>query len=93
MCAKHTRPNAGGYRWEYEYLAELKPIVKIKKSRKGLNSKPILQLDEQGNIIARYNSLNEAAEKLNINATSISKALHGVFNKAGGYKWKFYQNE
>ena len=92
-CAKHNQTYAGGFRWEYEYVGELKPIIKIRKKRKISNTKPILQLDEQGNVIAKYNSLNEAAEKLNINATSISKALHGVFNKAGGYKWKFYQEE
>ena len=88
MCAKHIRPNAGGFRWEYEYVDELKPTVKIKKSRKGLNSKPILQLDEQGNIIAEYNSLNDAAEKINIHPSNISKVLHGNQTFAGGYKWK-----
>ncbi|MCH5156568.1 MAG: hypothetical protein J1G02_01675 [Clostridiales bacterium] len=89
MCAKHIRPNAGGYRWKYEYVNQLEPIVKIKKSRKGLNSKPVVQLDDNGKIIAEYKSLNEAAEQLNIDASSISKCLHGVIKKAGGYKWKY----
>ena len=55
MCAKHIRPNAGGYRWEYEYVDQLESIVKIKKSRKGLNSKPVVQLDDNGKIIADTN--------------------------------------
>ena len=93
MCAKHKRPNAGGFRWEYEYADVLKPIVKIKKSRKGLNSKPIVQLDDQGSVIAEYISLNEAAKKLNIDASSISKVLHGVISKAGGYKWQYLKQK
>ena len=89
MCAKHIRPNAGGFRWEYECFDELKPVVKVKKSRKGLNSKPVIQFDDQGNIIAEYISLNEAAEKLNIHPSNISKVLHGNQSYAGGYKWKY----
>ena len=89
MCAKHIRPNAGGFRWEYDYYDNLKPIVKVKKSRIGLNSKAVIQLDDDDKIIAEYKSLNEAGEKLNIDASSISKVLHGVIKKAGGYKWRF----
>lgn len=89
MCAKHIRPNAGGFRWEYECFDELKPVVKVKKSRKGLNSKPVIQLDDRGNIIAEYISLNEAAEKLNIHPSNISKVLHGNQQFAGGYRWKY----
>ena len=88
MCAKHTRPNAGGFRWEYYYIDKLAPIVKVHKSRKGMWGKSILQIDDFGNIIAEYVSLNEASQKLNIDATSISKALNGHIRKAGGYIWK-----
>ncbi|MFR5061642.1 MAG: zinc-ribbon domain-containing protein [Christensenellales bacterium] len=88
MCAKHTRPYAGGFRWEYYYADRLAPTIKVHKSRKGLWGKPILQLDNFGNIIAEYVSLNEASRKLNIDATSISKVLNGHIRKAGGYVWK-----
>ena len=88
MCAKHLRDKAGGFRWEFDYIDELLPIVKVKKSKKGMWGKNIIQLDESGNIIAEYVSLNEASRKLNIDATSISKALHGHIRKAGGYVWK-----
>ncbi len=88
MCAKHSRPNAGGFRWEYYYADKLAPIVKVHKSRKGMWGKSILQIDDFGNIIAEYASLNEASQKLNIDATSISKALNGHIRKAGGYIWR-----
>lgn len=81
-CAKHMRAQAGGFRWEFQYADELKTKVQIG------HSKAILQLDGAGNIIAEYVSLNEASQKLNISATSISKVLHGQYKKAGGYLWK-----
>ncbi|MDE6411864.1 MAG: hypothetical protein K2L02_04965 [Clostridia bacterium] len=88
MCAKHERDNAGGFRWEYFYIDKLAPIVKIKKNKKGLWGKHIIQLDDRGNVINEFTALNEAARQLKIDATSISKALHGHIEKAGGYYWK-----
>ncbi|MDE7182465.1 MAG: DUF2726 domain-containing protein [Clostridia bacterium] len=93
MCAYHQRDKAGGYRWEYFYKDKLEPIVKIKKSKKGLWGKAVLQLDEDGNIINEFNSLNEAARQLKIDATSISKALHGCIKRAGGFYWKEKTND
>lgn len=88
MCAKRQRDNAGGYRWEYFYRDKLEPIVKIKKSRKGMWGKTILQLDIEGNVINEFSSLNEASRQLKIDSTSISKVLHGHIKNAGGFYWK-----
>ena len=88
MCAKHYRDNAGSYRWEYFYKERLGPIIKIKKNRKGLFGKRILQIDDDGNVIKEFISLNEAERQLGINATSISKAINGHIRTAGGYHWK-----
>ncbi len=88
MCAYHRRSKAGGFRWEFFYLEKLDPIVKKQKNKKGLYGKAIFQLDENGNILNEFISLNEAARQLNIDATSISKALHGHIRSAGGSFWK-----
>ncbi|MBQ9355282.1 MAG: hypothetical protein IJT84_06350 [Clostridia bacterium] len=88
MCAGHKRRIAGGYRWEYAYAKQLNTIAPIKKRHKGTGGKTVLQLDDDGNIIKEYKSLTEAAEKLNMDASNISKVLHGQCKKAGGYKWK-----
>ena len=87
MCAQHKRRIAGGYRWEYTYYEKLDIIAPVKKST-GFGGKPVLQLDDNGNIIKEYKSLNEAAASLHTHPSNISKVLHGVINKAGGYKWK-----
>ncbi len=87
-CAKHVRPNAGGYRWEYEKFEKLPQIVKVKKPKVSKNRKAILMLNENNEIIGEYCSVTEAGEKLGINPTSISKALNGHIKTAGGYYWK-----
>ena len=89
MCAEGKRTIAGGYRWSFEYFEKLPPIQKQKRSRKGINGKPINQLDAHGNILNCFSSLCEAEEKIGINATSISKALNGHIKTAGGFRWEF----
>ena len=89
MCAEGKRAVAGGYRWSYEYFEKLPPIQKQHKSRKGMiNLKAVKQLDIHGNVINTFVSLNDAAEKTGINATSISKAIHGHIRTAGGFVWE-----
>ncbi len=80
-CARHERAKAGGYRWEFIYLPHLAPID-------GKRQKKIIQFDTAGNFIKEYPSLNAAANELNIDATTISKALHGQYHTAGGFVWK-----
>lgn len=80
-CARHERAKAGGYRWEFIYLPHLDPIVeKLHKK--------IMQFDKEGNFIKEYPSLVAAANELNIDATAISKVLHGQYFTAGGFVWK-----
>lgn len=88
MCAYHQRYKAGGYRWEFFCKEKLEPVIKIKKNLKGICRKRIVQIDDNGNEINEFISLKEAARQLNIDATSISKALHGHIKRAGGFYWK-----
>lgn len=88
MCAKHQRRVAGGYRWEYFYVEKLETIVPVKKRKAGTGGKPVLQLDEGNNVLKEYSSLTEAEKKTGINATCISKVLHGQQKKAGGFIWR-----
>ena len=88
MCAYHQRYKAGGYRWEFFCKEKLEPVIKIKKNLKGICRKRIVQIDDNGNEINEFISLKEAARQLNIDATSISKALHDHIKRAGGFYWK-----
>ena len=90
MCAKGVRPNAGGFRWDYEQVEKLTPLLKKeKKSRIGLNSKKVAKCDNDGSVVKIFNSLTDAEKETGINATSISKMLNGHIRTAGGYYWKF----
>lgn len=51
------------------------------------NSKPVLQMDMEGNIIKRYESVNLAKHETKI--VHISDCCLGKRKKAGGYIWKY----
>lgn len=43
-----------------------------------------------GMLYKKYKAIGEAAEELNVSATSISRVLRGERNTAAGYIWKRY---
>ena len=51
--------------------------------------KSVVQLDKFGNVISEYISISEAARNIGINVNSISHACNGISKSAGGYLWKF----
>jgi hypothetical protein len=74
--------------------------VKFSNSKKGIKPKhldymAIAQLNskkvvaKKDNIELTFDSIKEAAEKLKINRTCISKALHKKIHVSGGYNWYF----
>ena len=56
------------------------------------NTTPIIQCDMQGNFIARFNSVHEAAEKTNSCRTTISSVLTKSYKSANGFIF-VYENE
>jgi len=54
-----------------------------------LNMKKIEGTNKETNKKIKFNSIKEAGELLNIEKTSISKALHNVIKSAGNYYWNF----
>ncbi len=51
--------------------------------------KAIFQYDLDGNFIAEYESINEAARQLGIRNDGISACLRKKQNSSGGYIWKY----
>lgn len=52
--------------------------------------KPVCQYDMDGNFIAKYCTIQDAANKNGIkNAETISRACRGKLKTSGGYKWRF----
>lgn len=50
--------------------------------------KRIMQYTEDGNEVFCFFSISEAAKELGICVSSISSAINGRYQTAGGYKWK-----
>lgn len=53
------------------------------------NSKPIIQLDKNGDFIAEYQSGVEAERNTGIHKDTISMCCRGKLKTSGGYLWKF----
>lgn len=56
------------------------------------HTKPIVQINHSGDIIAEYESIHAASRLNNLTAGNISSALRTGRN-AGGYRWKFIKGE
>ena len=52
-------------------------------------SKRVNQYDQFGNFIKSYNSLSEASNKSKVDTSDISKCCRGKKIQAGGYQWKY----
>ena len=49
---------------------------------------PVLQYDLSGNLVASYPSMISASKATGIRTGGISNCVNGIYNQAGGYKWK-----
>lgn len=63
---------------------------RVKAVKKSL-SKPVIQLDKQGSLVAQYPSVMEASRQTGIGSSHISACCLGKprFKSAGGYRWAF----
>lgn len=57
------------------------------------SSKPIIQLDLEGNVIKKYDSARQASNELNISYKCISKCCLGKLKTYKGFQWKFVSEE
>lgn len=56
--------------------------------------KPVLQVDLDGSVVNRFESVSEASKEMGFNGTGrISTVLTGKAKTAGGYKWMYANKE
>lgn len=60
--------------------------TKIKSSR------PVLQFDLEGNLVAEYYGTVEAEKHTGIDNSNIIRCCRGKRHKAGGFIWKYKEN-
>ena len=87
----YSRINAG---WTAEEIIENpKPLKGKKIKQHGRNKKPVLQLDKNGNVINEYDSQTEASKKTGVDRSNLGKCCRGEQKTAGGFVWKFKNEE
>lgn len=52
-------------------------------------SKPIIQFDADGNLLASFKNAHEAERETGVRNGNISKCCNGKAKSAGGYKWQY----
>ena len=55
--------------------------------------KIVEQIDANGNVMARFSSISEAARNMGVSANSISHACNGLTKSSCGYVWKFSEED
>jgi len=66
-------------------MKNLKPRMDIG----GWNRKPVVALDDDGNILGWFSSSVDAEHKTGICARNIRRVCNGERKKAGGFRWEF----
>lgn len=84
------RKTGGGFVWK-RCLRESKieNIAPIEYAENTGLAKKVLQLSEDGKLIAEYSSIGQAVTQTGVSARGISDVLSGSQKTAGGYVWKY----
>lgn len=85
-CCRNERKSCGGYFWSYEKCDKYVPQ---KNNYSSKNTSPVIQFDDNMNIVNRFDSMIDA--KIQLGITNIGRACKKKM-KAGGYYWR-YANE
>ncbi|SOC17708.1 NUMOD1 domain-containing DNA-binding protein [Pseudobutyrivibrio ruminis] len=84
---------AAGFYWRKVLLNTAKTpieVINVEAQQKPNGEKrPVIQLDDNGVIIKKYNSVTEASQTLGVNAKSIRLCAKGSQKHAGGFCWKY----
>jgi hypothetical protein len=94
QIAKGIEFSAGGFLWRYGNAAriDLKPVLeKIterKKRNKEVFGKKVTQYNMNGERVAIFPTLNDAAKSTGIRGNEISKVIENKRASAGGFFWK-----
>jgi hypothetical protein len=88
-CAKGKFSHAGGFIWRY--ADELLNNFKIYSGK--IRLKPVLKYDKDGIFLTEYSSIAEATRMNKFSLSLISGNLTGITKTAGGFIWKYKNND
>jgi hypothetical protein len=87
-CCNNKVKTCGNYVWSYRPLS-LKEI----KEKFLRNQKPVLQLSPEGMLIREWDSAKLAGISLTVDTGHIAKCCKGERSSAGGFKWRYKEND
>lgn len=89
-CCSKKINSSNGYIWIYKDEYTLEELVNRMYSVRlqELRGVPIKQFTLNGEYVATYKSLAEAAQAVNTSTSLISSCCNGKFKQAKGYRWK-----
>ena len=87
---KISLSNKGRSTWAkgQHFTEEHKNRLRESNLHKQKNCKAVIQMDDNGKVLAIYESIRDAERKTNINSRSIAFCLDGTNKHAGGFIWK-----
>lgn len=88
LSNKYNITQAKGYVFLKEGDNILDKLDKVNK-RHSYARRPVIQLTKNGQILAEFNSVSDAANSLGCGTGSISNCLKGRYKTAAGYKWRY----
>ena len=88
LSNKYDITQAKGYVFLKEGDNILDKLDKVNK-RHSSARRPVIQLTKNGQILAEFNSVSDAANSLGCGTGSISNCLKGRYKTAAGYKWRY----
>lgn len=88
------RKTGGGFIWRRSQRdSDIEKIAPTVIAESMGVSKAVRQIGADGEIKASYPSIGQASKQTGINRRSISDALVGIQNTAGGYIWRYEENK
>lgn len=85
---------ASGFQWrkvKYGSIPDTLPPVEYDTIKPG-EMRPVIQIDEDGVIVQRYESVSAASRAVGVGAKSIRDAANGVQKRAAGLFWSYDDN-
>lgn len=90
-CCNGQQITSGGFKWllKEDYKINNIPHFEIRKDKKPL---PVVQIDIDGNLVAEYSSILEAANITKIDRGNINLCCLGRRKTAGGFRWMYKED-
>ena len=90
QCLKGKQKTSGGY--IFKYLNDCDSVSKV-VNRKNIIGKQVYQYNKNAELVDIYNTVQDAAEKNNLDGSAISKCCRGELISCGGFFWSYTNDE